>query len=161
MKLRTISGTMVDLLHPTQDTISLEDIAHALSHICRFSGHVHRFYSVAEHSVLMSKMVPEEYALSALMHDAAEAYIGDVTRPVRMYVDIDPLEERFNRVIFDKFNLRVRFDCEEIRVADARMLVTERPDIMMRGAEPYPIHLNYWTPLEARSAFMMRYFELR
>jgi hypothetical protein len=161
MQLTTISGKKVDFYRPVMSMISLEDIAHALSHICRFNGHVHKFYSVAEHSVLLSKLVPEEYALSALFHDAAEAYIGD-TRPMRSQITgLEEVEARFNSLIVDKFGLKILLDCDEIAHADKRMLVTERPELDIPGVEPFHIHLNHWSPSDARAAFMMRYFELR
>lgn len=162
MYFTTISGKNVDLYRPLPSMISLEDIAHALSLICRFNGHVHKFYSVAEHSVLLSKLVPEEYALSALFHDAAEAYTGDITRPMRLHLaGLEDVETRINAIIIEKFEIKVRFHCEEIKHADKRMLVTERPELAMPGVEPFPILLNNWSPLDARAAFMMRYFELR
>lgn len=161
MELTTVSLHKVNLNAPAANVISVEDIAHALSHICRFNGHIQQFYSVAEHCVLLSKMVPEEYALAALMHDAAEAYTGDLTRPMRQLVDIGPIEERFNEVIREKYRINIRFDCDEIVRADKRMLVTERPDLAVIGVEPFPIRLNYWSPFQARCAFMSRFFELQ
>lgn len=161
MELTTVSMHRVNLLAPHANVISIEDIAHALSHICRFNGHLQQFYSVAEHSVLLSKLVPEEYAFAALLHDAAEAYTGDITRPMRELVDIASIEGRFNDVIRQKYNVRIRFDCDEIVEADKRMLMTERPELAIPGVEPFPIRLNNWTPFQARAAFMLRFFELQ
>src|SRR4051812_3444740 len=82
--IRTASGQKVSLKKPEPATLLLEDIAHALSNICRFAGHTARFYSVAEHSVLASRHIGDaRFALAALMHDASEAYLGDVSRPLK------------------------------------------------------------------------------
>lgn len=161
MDFTTVSLHKINLRAPAANLISVEDIAHALSHICRYNGHIQKFLSVAEHSVMLSKLVPEEFAFAALMHDSAEAYTGDITRPMRELVDIGPIEERFNEVIREKYQIKVRFDCDEIVLADRRMLATERPELDLPGIEPFHIRLNYWTPFQARSAFMLRFFELQ
>lgn len=157
----TVSLHKLNLSAPALNLISIEDIAHSLSLICRFNGHIQQFYSVAEHCVLLSKLVPEEYAYAALLHDAAEAYTGDITRPLRELVDIRAIEDRFNDVIREKYRVAVRFDCDEILEADKRLLCTERPELAIPGVEPFPIKLNHWTPYQARSAFMLRFFELQ
>ncbi len=79
--IQTLSGKKFDYLNSTTDDVEIEDIATALSHICRFNGHLPEFYSVAQHSVLCSQIVPPEFAFEALMHDAAEAYCQDIPAP--------------------------------------------------------------------------------
>jgi hypothetical protein len=79
----TFTGRTIRPLDPNPDDIVIEDIAHALSQQCRFTGHTSRFSSVAEHSVRVSWMVPRELALEALLHDASEAYLADIARPVK------------------------------------------------------------------------------
>lgn len=82
-RIRTFTGKMVDLVNPTEPMIDIRDIAHALSRICRFGGHIDSFYSVAQHSIVCSNRVPQELALCGLLHDATEAYIGDMVRPLK------------------------------------------------------------------------------
>ncbi len=81
--MQTFSRTMFYPLDPHPEDVHIVDIAHALANICRFGGHAKRFYSVAQHSVLVSRIVEPEDALHGLMHDAAEAYVGDVVRPIK------------------------------------------------------------------------------
>lgn len=69
---------------PRPEDVNIADIAHALANLCRWGGHCPHFYSVAEHSVLVSYQVPRQHALTALMHDATEAYLGDVPRPIKV-----------------------------------------------------------------------------
>jgi hypothetical protein len=107
--IETASGRYVDLNDPQPETIALADIAYALAHTCRYSGHTSRFYSVAEHAVLVAERVIEtghpDLALAALHHDDAEAFFGDLTRPfkrlLRAYAGpvLTPLEDRLDRAI--------------------------------------------------------------
>jgi 5'-deoxynucleotidase YfbR-like HD superfamily hydrolase len=82
--IQTLSGKRFDYINSTADDVDIEDIANALSNICRFAGHVPEFYSVAQHSVLCSQIVPPEFAFEALMHDAAEAYCQDIPQPLKL-----------------------------------------------------------------------------
>lgn len=106
-QINTFSGALVDFHNPTPEMITTVDIAHALSKICRFGGHTKFFYSVAEHSALVAFLAPEDLALEALLHDASEAYLGDVVKPLKnilgkAYADI---EDRFMQVIGTKYKL--------------------------------------------------------
>ena len=76
-------GEYFDLLEPDRSVYTINTIAHALSNLCRYTGHVNRFYSVAEHSVFVSLAVPKKFALEALFHDASEAFLGDVSSPLK------------------------------------------------------------------------------
>lgn len=106
--IRTVSGRFVDLLHPDPATIVLDDIAHALSMVNRFGGHTAEPWSVAEHSIAVSAMLwrstgDPRRALLGLLHDAAEAYLGDVVRPLKTHLDqYKRVEERMEHVIFSK-----------------------------------------------------------
>ena len=81
--LPTCSGRRVHIANPLPDEIDIEDIAHGLSHTCRFAGHVPLYYSVAQHSLLVSELLDERTAMWGLLHDASEAYLHDLTRPLK------------------------------------------------------------------------------
>lgn len=96
-----------DFLEPTEDMIDIGEIALALSQLCRYTGHPEPFYSVGLHSLIVSDIVPAEYALEGLLHDAAEAYLGDVSKPLkRLLPDYREIEARVNVLITKKFKLR-------------------------------------------------------
>ena len=121
-------------MNPSPDDVHIVDIATALSRECRYAGHASHFYSVAQHSVLCSRIVPPELAIEALLHDAAEAYIKDIPTPLkRQLPDYKEIEARFDWVI------RVHFGLPEIpspavKEADNILLVTEVRDLFPAGA---------------------------
>lgn len=165
----TYSGQVFYPLDPRADEINPLDIAHALSMICRFGGHTCSFYSVAEHCVLMSHRVAPEHALWALLHDATEAYMGDMIRPLKRYMpEYVTAEERLMRVICDRFQLP--YDCPaEVKEADTRILVDERAALLAPCARPWKSTENVsalkvpvlgWDPAEARRRFLDRLAEL-
>lgn len=164
------SGHYFDLVHPAGNTILIEDIAHGLSHICRFTGHTNAFYSVAQHSVLASYIVPKEDAMAALLHDAAEAYIGDISRPLKQLLpDYKALEARIEADVFRKLGLPLSLP-ESVKRADMVMLATEQRDLMpshgdnwtyLAGIKPLPARLEPWDAEHARTAFLIRYNALR
>lgn len=134
--IRTWSGRYVDPLDPDPGTILVEDIAHALSHQCRFGGHLPMFYSVAEHSLLVSEFVAPEHKLAALMHDASEAYLLDIPSPVKHRLPgYKEAEDQLMRVIAAKFNFPWPLPAE-VKAADTRALQVEWDDIMLRGQRP-------------------------
>lgn len=151
----TRSGKRFDLFHPKPDQIDIKDIAFALALQCRFNGHCSRFYSVAEHSIIMSWNVPISLKLCALMHDATEAYIGDMVKPLKDHLsEFKRIEENIWRVIANKYGLPLELP-KEVKEADLRMLATERHELMshntnaswscLRNVEPYDRE-NYVTP---------------
>ena len=129
--------------------IRLMDIAHSLSQICRFNGHTHAFYSVAQHSVTASRLIAPEHAAWGLLHDAAEAYIGDITRPVKRnlyahvtegvvgdYVSINEIERNLQKLIASHFALSWPPPVEEIEEVDLQLLHSERRALL--GPSPQP-----------------------
>jgi 5'-deoxynucleotidase YfbR-like HD superfamily hydrolase len=166
--IQTFSGKSYHFLDPRQDEISIEDIAHALSNQCRFSGHCRKFYSVAQHSVLCSEVVPIEYAFQALMHDAPEAYVVDLPRPIKRcgaLLGYDKLEDISWRAVCRKFSLATELH-QSVKIADTRMLMTEQRDIMGKQARvtadvnPYYRKIVPVAPEEAEAMFLDRYREL-
>ena len=124
----TFSGNFYDVQNPRRSVVSLVDIAHSLSMQCRFNGHVRQFYSVAQHSVFVSRIVPSVWAAEALLHDASEAYLGDMIRPLKQQMDsYSRLEKIWEIVIGSVYCL-----CSDshvvsaVKLADRIALVTER-----------------------------------
>ncbi len=126
----THSGIEFDLSNPSPELVKIEDIAHALSQLCRFTGHTSCFYSVAAHSIQVSNLVPPEHALEALLHDAAEAYVGDVSSPLKaMLPEYRMIEFKVDQAIRQRFGLPAKLTpC--IKQADLRRLATEKWHLM-------------------------------
>lgn len=127
----TYSGKLFDVLNPDPQLIDLTDIAAALSKLCRFGGHCLEFYSVAEHSILTSSLIQQEFpddrslAAWALLHDASEAYMVDIPRPVkRQLQEYVRLEEAIQQTIAERFSLPWPMP-EEVHLADTNMLALE------------------------------------
>lgn len=165
----THSGRQFDLVNPTAAMISPLDIAQALSNLCRFNGHTRTHYSVAQHSMLVSSLVPDQYKLVALLHDATEAYIGDMTRPLKAIMPSFRIaEEIIWHAICDRFNLDpVLPEC--VVRADLIALATERRDLMpkhpaewecLRGVPPMPETLIPQSAPEAYMQYFSRLMEL-
>lgn len=150
MHLRTISGAFVDPLAPDPDLIHVEDIAHALSHQCRFGGHAPHFYSVAQHSVEVAHLVPEALRLQALMHDASEAYLVDVPRPVKARLPgYLAIEEHLMHVVAARFGFAWPLS-EVVRLADDAQLAWEWRAFFAEGSGG----IVCWSPIEARRRFL-------
>lgn len=152
---------------PRPEDISIFDIAHALSNVCRFGGHCLWFYSVAQHSVHVSRLVPPEHALVALMHDATEAYVGDMVRPLKRGLpEYCVVEDGVWRAIASRFGFPPYLPLD-VKAADNVALMTERRDIVAANplpwtehAKPDPEPITPLDPLKARSLFMARFAEL-
>lgn len=123
--IRTYTGKVFDLKILDPDSICIEDIAHALSHTNRFGGHLREPYTVAQHSVMVVNCVPEHLKLTALLHDATEAYIGDMPSPFKKLMpDYKALENNLMKVIAEKYSLVYPFP-PEIKAADSHLLGVE------------------------------------
>jgi len=134
----TASGRKVDLLQPTPEMIAPEDICAALSKLCRFTWHVSRFYSVAEHCWFGSQELEGIHALEFLLHDATEAYMGDMNRPLKLVMPVfQRIEERLDVVIRERFSLP-RMCSSEVKRMDLIMLATEKRDLMPPSPDPWP-----------------------
>lgn len=161
------SGIAFWPLDPRADEVRIEDIAHSLSLLCRFGGHCSRFYSVAEHSVHVARLCSPETALAGLLHDASEAYVVDLPRPLkRMLPEYGIIESKVQMAIAEHFGLPLLLPEEVTRMDDA-MLLAEAAQIMSvppmpweeRGA-PAPIQIKCWAPTAARNEFIWMFAHL-
>ncbi|MBV7404505.1 HD family hydrolase [Enterobacter sp. ENT03] len=168
--IQTLSGKHFDYLNAQTDDVDIEDIATALSNICRFAGHLPEFYSVAQHSVLCSQIVPQEYAFEALLHDAAEAYCLDMPAPLKALLpDYRRIEAQVDDLIRSKFGLPLN-QSTAVKYADLVMLATERRDLEIDNGTHWPIlegipasdliQINPLRPGQAFGLFMNRFNEL-
>lgn len=124
------NGAYYHFYVPDARDITIEVIAHALSNICRFTGHVKRFYSVAEHSWRASFIGPDDEALERLMHDAGEALVGDIATPLkRQLMNIEQIESLAEALLAEKFGYRFPYP-PSVKVADRIMLSTEKRDLL-------------------------------
>jgi 5'-deoxynucleotidase YfbR-like HD superfamily hydrolase len=158
--------------HPTVEMIDIRDIAHALSNICRWTGHVNEFYSVAQHCVICSQQ-SEEYPLRLLLHDAGEAYYGDINKPLKMTLGpaFDGMADNVDRVVFQRFGLGPMTVEErlEVKHIDKAVAITEAQQLLGRQwvhmyEDARPIEGLVITPLrpeEAEELFLTRFQELR
>lgn len=167
--INTQSGRHFNYQRPRSEDICIEDIATALSHECRFAGHTDTFYSVAQHSVLVSMMLPQELALEGLLHDAMEAYYKDIPTPLKSLLPgYKARESECDAIIRGMFNLPPAMS-PMVKHCDLIALATERRDLGLDDGEPWP-QLDGLAPLEdpiipllpvqARALFMARFNEL-
>lgn len=166
--MQTASGLMFFHQDPRPEDICIEDIAAALSKICRYAGHCKQFYSVAQHSVLVSHFVEPEHALWGLLHDAAEAYVVDVPTPLkRLLPDYEKMEDNVLEVICRKFGLQPGMPAEVKRVDNA-ILADEQKHLMSKPPAAWhlpelPLGLPtipLWEPELAERNFLTRFNQL-
>jgi len=167
--LSTFTGKRFYPFDPRPEEIDINDIVHALSHQCRFAGHCTKFYSIAQHCVLVSLLCDPADALWGLLHDASEAYLVDIPSPLKYlpeFAAYRDAEKHLMTIICDVFGL----DHEEplsVKIADKRILATEARDLTVtegRGwtmkYDPYEFHIEAWSPEYARIKFISRLHEL-
>ena len=166
-RIRTYTGRWFRPLAPTVDDIDIEDIAHALSNICRWTGHVKQFMSVAQHSVLVSQVCKPEDALSGLLHDASEAYLADLASPVKHAASMEAYrkaERKLQTVIYQRFGLPLRM-LASVALADKLVLAAEARALMgfewPEGLEiPEGLRIEPLAPSDAKVQFLERYWDL-
>lgn len=169
----TASGGRFFFQHPEKSDILIDDIATALSRICRFNGQSLKFYSVAEHSVLMARYIwrttdDRELAFAALMHDAGEAYLGDVVKPLKSLLpDYQKIEQACDTAVLAVFGIETPLP-PAIKDIDTRILLAERAQALRNtdndwgfdGIEPLPVTLHFWTAKMANVSFMAEFYKL-
>lgn len=166
--IRLASGAEFDFLDPWGSEFTVEDIAGAIGMICRYAGHCRRFYSVAEHSLLVSREAVG-FELEALMHDAAEAFLGDVTRPLKQLLPrYKEIEREVEAAVFSRFGIP-RLGAAAVKAADLRVLAAEQRQIMPTGTDdwaaaagvtPAAVTVEFLPPDVAGEAFLGRYRQL-
>jgi uncharacterized protein len=174
--LQTVSGRFVNPFDPDPEQLDPGDIARALANICRFGGHCRPFYSVAQHSVIVSELVEQrggdvEDVFAALMHDAAEAYLGDMPHPIKhrspLGAAFQQAERHLESVLRERFSIKA--DVPEIKRVDRALLATERRSVSgeswdwpeLEGVEALDIELVPCPPDEAERAFTARFDALQ
>lgn len=181
--MQTYTGLQFWPLDPRPEEVNPFDIAHALGYQCRYGGHTRRFYSVAEHCILMSLYMPTlELKLAALLHDAAEAYVVDVPRPLKRHLPgYAQIEDAVLGAVLQRFNVKferaigVTYDQaqgstgllvlpREVEEADNRILLDERAQLMasppapwgIEGLEPLDVAIDCLPPHRAAEAYLAR-----
>jgi hypothetical protein len=166
----TYTGLQFWPLDPRAAEICIEDIAHALSLLCRFGGHCRSFYSVAQHSVLVSWHCDEPDALWGLLHDASEAYLMDLPRPIKHSAGLERYREAEQLVMqaaCDHFGLPTSMP-ESVERADESLLATEARDLMPAASvarwtlseHPLVGPIEPWSPERAEKKFLDRFHKL-
>lgn len=162
------SGKFYSYTNPEQNEFTIEDIALSLSNLCRYSGQVEKFYSIAQHCYHVSYAVDQEYALDGLLHDAVEAFMVDIPTPLKVLLpDYKALEQKHEAEMFKRFGLEFPMNAA-VHKADKELLCAEVRD--MKPANPHwdqfasdvthiP-HIEPWTSYMARKMFLKRYYQL-
>lgn len=176
--IETYTGKQFHLFDTSIDDIDIKDISHALGLLCRYNGHTRRFYSVAEHCVMCSYLVPDEFAFDALMHDASEAYLSDIPKPFKSSIgNYQEIEAAMQSRIAEKFGFMAP-EPREVKNVDigilwleAQELITSKgswwhPDIKEAFDKYIDVQrlpdggLPLWSPAYAQAHFERRFYEL-
>ena len=181
-KIITYTGKSFDLLDPQPEMVCIEDIAHSLSLLCRYTGHAKEFYSVAQHCVLMAGVKSPSNPLHRLLHDAGEAYIGDMSSPWKQilwtgislkgaiqYVRVKEWEQKIQQAVGVALGVDLRHSTE-VKDIDNRMYFTEVRDLMMQSEEfgkwranlkPFDFFITSWNPKYAEHSFLCLYEHIK
>ncbi|MEO1952975.1 hypothetical protein, partial [Thioclava sp.] len=165
--MQTPTGIAFWPMDPRPSEIKIDDIAHALSNLCRYLGHTRDFYSVAQHSVLVARALPPELRAWGLLHDASEAYLVDVPRPVKPYLTgYREAEEVMERAVADAFDLcwpmppEVKRVDNAILADEAAQLMTTPPRDWRLQEPPLGISIDPWSPQTAKRRFLETFHEI-
>lgn len=175
--IQTFSGLQFSLTSPEPQQVCLQDVVQSLGNLCRFNGHCRHFYSVLQHSVQVAMICPPEFRYTGLMHDAAEAYYGDITRPQKIVCrdltrrqtpdgEMSPFDlfvERIDRAVAAALGVPYPLP-DEVQYADDVMLATEARDLMEPPPEPWPplppplaTKIRIWNAQETYTRFAVLY----
>lgn len=152
--IRTISGNYVNVFEPDVDTLIIEDIAHALSNQPRFGGHLPKFYSVAQHSILCHNIASPEERYNALMHDVSEAYLLDMPKPIKLEMpDYNRIEDNLMNVLAEKFKFKYP-KTKEVEHVDHYLLEWEWNVLMLKKKNSEFNQIYCLTPAQAKKEFL-------
>ncbi len=167
-----LSGARFNYNAPEESEVTIKDIAGSLGNVCRFSGHLPRFYSVAQHLVNASYIVEEQFAFDTLMHDTAEAFTNDLPTPLKVAFPVfKELEVKIESAMAARFGFNYPYP-KEVKLADTQMLLLEKTYVKLDNSEwayynsvKYDhlfdrVDLTSWRPSIARNRFLQRYEEL-
>lgn len=164
----TATGGEFYPLDPRPEEVQIKDIAHALAMSCRYGGHTTHFYSVAEHCVLMAQHAPAGLEMTTLLHDASEAYLQDIIRPVKVHLaNYLSIENRLMYVIGERFGFSWPMPAEVKRLDEA-MIGAEREQAVRfplnkawsqwKPVEPLPVKIQFWPPALAKERFLLAFY---
>jgi len=153
----TVSGKLIDLWHPDKDLIDIDDIAHGLANNCRWNGHSQMFWSVAQHCCMMYDIAPEGKKMTFLMHDAEEAYWGDIIKPIKNKIqescpEIIDLMHLMRDIIFEKYGIEK--ESPTSKYADNKCLYWEFENIIKNRG-----YVKFWSPVKAKRKFLKRFYK--
>ena len=165
--IKLASGAYLDIANPDPNLIDLESIAHGLSMTCRYGGQCPEFYSVAEHSVLCTVAAREagdsDILRDVLLHDAAEAFIGDIPKPIKLMLpDYQEVEAAVEAAIRERFGLSVD-SADRVKKYDRAVLKLEKQTMWPEDSEEWEgfseieaikLPVSYWTPDRAKRSFL-------
>lgn len=164
--IRTFTGNWINVFDPKEDQINIEDIAHALSNLCRYGGHTRCFYSVAQHSVHCAELLRNtsiQLQFDALMHDSSEAYLMDFPRPIKLKMaEYKIIEDGLMKVIAKKFGVQYPFNEKHgfspvVKEADEMMLNLEWESLMMGQHN----NVKPVSPEKAKDRFLNRFYHFK
>ena len=174
--IKVRAGHYVDLLDPDPSTLEIESIASSLSKICRYGGHCKYFYSVAEHCVMCCKLAREDeqsqdFIRALLLHDASEAYLGDMVKPLKVALrDYQGVEANFEKIVSKAFNVDLLGHHQTIKKYDLELLKIEKESLfddiqeewdLLKGIQSRKLQLNYWSPHQAEYEFLKAWNNVR
>ena len=171
--MMTYTGRRFYVFDPDPKLICIEDIAHHLAMECRYGGAVRRYYSVAEHSVYVSHLVAPELALEGLLHDAAEAYISDMIRPIKHHPKmriVCETEAQIQAAVWERFGINYSSENERaVKIVDDRIVLDEVDALLpdpgayrtRHSGAPFGIDIVGYSPEYAEAAFLCRWYELQ